>query len=134
MRRTLLGAFVGLVLGTFLGCSLAFALYRSTPNSAVWKWLPIQGNRAIQRQVTSTFWVDVANEGVVRNEAFLPLSLPVNLSANDSDEQERSNLNAFLFQGILFGGGFAALIGALAGATGAACKLIKDANRKLGPP
>ena len=134
MRRTLLGAFVGLVLGSVLGSSLAFALYRNTPSSTVWKWLPIQGGRAVQRQVTSTFWVDVANDGAARNEGFLPLSLPVNLSANDSEEQERSNLNAFLFQGILFGGGFAALIGALAGATGAACKLIREASRKHGPP
>ncbi len=132
MRRTLLGAFVGVVLGTILGSSLAFALYRSTPSSTVWKWLPIQGGRAVQRQVTSTLWVDV--DGGVLNEALSPLGLPLNMSANDSEEQERSNLNAFLFQGILFGGGFAALVGALAGATEAACKLIKDANRKQCPP
>ncbi|MCI0377942.1 MAG: hypothetical protein L0215_10065 [Gemmataceae bacterium] len=122
MCRTFLGAFVGLMLGAILGCALAFALYRITPSQTIMKWLPIQGGAA-QSSSTSVL-IDISGP------IDLATPTPVLWNVPSQEEQERSNLNAFLFHGILFGGGFAAFVGALAGAAGVLQKSLQESNRK----
>ncbi|MCI0377943.1 MAG: hypothetical protein L0215_10070 [Gemmataceae bacterium] len=113
MAKTLLGAFAGWVLGTILGCALAFAFHSNEPAQSVGtrtlgSWLtgmPVQG-RADPR---GTSWVIM--DGL--------------------QGEERSNLNAFLFHGILFGGGFGALIFALAAATYVLARTMKEQRKPI---
>lgn len=111
MFKTLLGACVGLILGTILGCSLAFAFHSSTPAPST-----------ATRTLGSLFSVQGRIAGTTPAGWILTDGL---------DGEEQSNLNAFLFQGILFGGGFGALIFALATATYVLSRTMKDQRRSI---
>lgn len=105
MKRPLLAALVGLLAGSALGGLLALALYPRVPSDDGWTSYPTLAS-PVPGDGRPVLWQDVRNE---------------------------MTLSYFLFFGLLLGGGFGAVTGALTGATAALLHPAAGRSADAGP-
>lgn len=115
MRKALIGAVLGLLVGAGFGTLLALLIHLNRPvEPDITIWPPLSTPPTV-----STRWInysDLAVKSWVFNESLL---VP---------DPKEDPLSPMLFLGILLGGGFGAVVGVVTGGTSAVVRAIQDSH------
>lgn len=114
MRKPLIGAILGLVVGALFGSLLALVIHLNQPADP-----------------SSVYWIQDGSTSTIR------LYLDPSYSAPQEDREAIARQRALLqdlFLGILLGGGFGAVVGVLAGATATTVQVLRETRDQEWPP